>query len=151
MRCAVASSPSVSISICAALIAAMGQATFWPVYLGALPPIGSNMETPWGLMLPPAAMPMPPWIMAPRSVMMSPNMFSTTITSNHSGFFTNHMQVASTWAYSRREAAHAAVQPLRVLAHDREVEVRRPLVLEGAVHTGVELHGAQVDVLVQLE
>ena len=71
------------------------------MYLGALPPIGSNIETPSGLMLPPAATPMPPWIIAPRSVMMSPNMFSTTITSNHSGFFTNHMQVASTWAYSR--------------------------------------------------
>src|SRR3972149_6624516 len=70
--------------------------------LGALPTMGSNMETPCGLMLPPAAMPMPPWIIAPRSVMMSPNMFSTTMTSNHSGFLTNHMQVASTWAYSRR-------------------------------------------------
>ena len=30
--------------------------------------------------------------------MMSPNMFSVTITSNHSGFFTIHMVVASTWA-----------------------------------------------------
>ncbi len=60
--------------------------------------MGSNMDTPSGLMLPPAAMPMPPWIMAPRSVMMSPNMLSVTITSNHSGFFTIHMQVASTWA-----------------------------------------------------
>ena len=38
-----------------------------------------------GLMLPPAAMPMPPWIMAPRSVMMSPNMLSVTITSNRAG------------------------------------------------------------------
>ena len=35
---------------------------------------------------------MPPWIIAPRSVMMSPNMLSVTITSNHSGFFTNHMR-----------------------------------------------------------
>ncbi len=69
-----------------------------PVYLGALPPIGSNMLAPWGLMLPPAAMPMPPCTMAPRSVMMSPNMLSVTMTSNHSGFFTNHMVVASTWA-----------------------------------------------------
>ena len=65
--------------------------TFFPVYLGAEPPMGSNMETPCGLMFPPAATPMPPWIIAPRSVMMSPNMFSVTITSNHSGFFTIHM------------------------------------------------------------
>ncbi len=52
---------------------------------GAVPPIGSNIETPSGLMFPPAAMPMPPWIMAPRSVMMSPNMLSVTITSNRPG------------------------------------------------------------------
>ncbi len=69
--------------------------------LGALPPMGSNMEVPSGLMLPPAATPMPPWIIAPRSVMMSPNIFSTTMTSNHSGFLMNHMQAASTCAYSR--------------------------------------------------
>jgi hypothetical protein len=31
-------------------------------------------------------------------VMISPNMLSVTITSNHSGFFTNHIVVASTWA-----------------------------------------------------
>ena len=68
------------------------------MYLGADPPMGSNIETPpgSGLMLPPAAMPMPPWIIAPRSVMMSPNMLSVTITSNHSGFLTIHMQMAST-------------------------------------------------------
>ena len=41
---------------------------------------------------------MPPCTMAPRSVMMSPNRLSVTMTSNHSGFFTNHMVVASTWA-----------------------------------------------------
>ena len=82
-------------------MAASGLMTFLPVYFGAEPPIGSNMLTPFGLMLPPAAMPMPPWIIAPRSVMMSPNMLSVTITSNRSGFLTIHMQVASTWAYSR--------------------------------------------------
>ena len=82
----------------AALMAASGLMTFWPVYLGALPPIGSNMEVPSGLMLPPAATPRPPWIIAARSVMMSPNMLSVTMTSNHSGFLTNHMQMASTWA-----------------------------------------------------
>ena len=48
---------------------------------------------------------MPPWIIAPRSVMMSPNMLSVTITSNRSGFLIIHMQVASTWAYSRLMSA----------------------------------------------
>jgi hypothetical protein len=43
--------------------------------------MGSNMDTPSGLMLPPAAMPRPPWMMAARSVMMSPKRFSVTITS----------------------------------------------------------------------
>ncbi len=49
------------------------------------------------------------------------------------------------------EAAHAGVEPLGVLAHDDEVDVLRPLVLERAVHAGVELDRPQVDVLVQLE
>lgn len=35
--------------------------------------------------------------MAARSVMMSPNMLVVTITSNHSGFLTIHIHVASTW------------------------------------------------------
>ena len=70
--------------------------TFFPVYLGAEPPIGSNMEVPDGLMLAPAAIPIPPWIIAPRSVMMSPNMFVVAITSKYSGFLTIHMQQAST-------------------------------------------------------
>ena len=43
---------------------------------------------------------MPPWSMEPRSVMMSPNRLEATITSNHSGFFTNHMVMASTNALS---------------------------------------------------
>ena len=55
------------------------------------------MLTPSGLMLPLAAMPRPPWVMAARSVMMSPNMLPVTITSNHSGFLIIHMQMASTW------------------------------------------------------
>ena len=52
-----------------ALMAAIGLILPVPVYFGALPPIGSNMLTPpWsGLMLPPAATPMPPWMM-PREV-----------------------------------------------------------------------------------
>ena len=64
-----------------ALIAAIGLITFLPVYLGAEPPIGSNMLTPAGLMLPPAATPRPPWTIAARSVMMSPKMLSVTTTS----------------------------------------------------------------------
>ena len=54
------------------------------------------MEVPSGLIFPPGARPSPPWIMAPRSVMMSPNMLGVTTTSNHSGFLTNHMVMAST-------------------------------------------------------
>ena len=50
-----------------ALMAAIGLILPVPVYFGALPPIGSNMLTPSGLMLPPAATPMPPWMM-PREV-----------------------------------------------------------------------------------
>src|SRR5437016_2110861 len=43
-----------------AQMAASGLMTPLPVYFGALPPIGSNMLVPWGLMLPPAAIPIPP-------------------------------------------------------------------------------------------
>ncbi len=66
-----------------ALMAAMGLILPVPVYLGALPPIGSYMLVPpaSGLMLPPAATPMPPCKMPARSVMMSPNMLVVTITS----------------------------------------------------------------------
>ena len=76
---------------------ASGFITFLPVYLGALPPMGSNIETPSGLMFPPAAMPNPPCMMAARSVMISPKRFSVTITSYHSGCLTNHIVAASTW------------------------------------------------------
>ncbi len=68
-------------------IAAIGFAMFWPAISGAEPCTGSNMLGPpmlltWsGLMLPDAAMPMPPAIAAPRSVMMSPNMFVVTMVS----------------------------------------------------------------------
>src|SRR5680860_341042 len=41
--------------------------------------MGSNIAVPSGLMFPPAAIPRPPWIMAARSVMISPNMLSVTI------------------------------------------------------------------------
>ena len=76
--------------------AASGLITHFLIYFGALPPIGSNIETPPGLIFPPAAIPIPPCVIAPRSVIISPNMLPVTITSNHSGFFTIHIQVAST-------------------------------------------------------
>ena len=60
-------------------------------------PIGSNSEICPGWMLPDAAIPRPPCSIAPMSVMMSPNMLPVTMTSNHSGFLTIHMQQASTW------------------------------------------------------
>jgi hypothetical protein len=75
--------PLCSSSMLIAAMAAIGLITFWPVYFGALPPIGSNMLTPPGIGVDVAAGgdAQPPWIMAPRSVMMSPNMLVVTITS----------------------------------------------------------------------
>ena len=58
------SSPRVSSIIWLAQIAASGLITPLPVYLGALPPMGSNILTPSGLMFPPAAIPIPPWVIA---------------------------------------------------------------------------------------
>ena len=78
-----------------AITVASGFATFLPAYLGAEPWIGSNRLTWPGWMLPDAAMPRPPWIIAARSVRMSPNMLLVTTVSNHSGFFTHHMHAAS--------------------------------------------------------
>ena len=57
----VAAGESVGAQNWAALLgAAIGLMTFLFVYLGALPPIGSNIEVPSGLILPPAATPSPP-------------------------------------------------------------------------------------------
>ena len=97
-RWAASPSPRCSSISPTAQMAARGLALPVPAYLGADPPMGSNMETPWGLMLAPAARPSPPWMAAPRSVMMSPNMLSVTITSKRSGLRTIHMQRASTCA-----------------------------------------------------
>src|SRR6185436_732234 len=55
IRAAAFASPSWSSIIAPERIAASGLMTFWFVYLGALPPMGSNIETLSGLMLPPAA------------------------------------------------------------------------------------------------
>src|SRR6185503_11211956 len=48
-------------------------------------------------------------------------------------------------------AAGARVQPLGVLAHDDEVDVLGPLVLERRVDARIELDGPKVDVEVELE
>src|SRR5439155_17167067 len=52
-----------------------------PRVLGRAAADGLEHAAPVGLILPPAAIPIPPWIIAPRSVMMSPNMLSVTMTS----------------------------------------------------------------------
>ena len=77
------------------MMLATGLATFFPAYLGAEPWMGSNRLTRPGCRLPLAAIPSPPWIMAARSVRMSPNMLLVTTVSNHSGFLTHHMVAAS--------------------------------------------------------
>ena len=50
-----------------------------------------------GFMLPEAASPMPPVMAAARSVMMSPNRLSVTITSNRDGSVVRKIIAASTW------------------------------------------------------
>ena len=77
--------PSVSSIRPAAPIAATGLMVPVPTWSGAVPPIGSNIDTPSGLRLAPAATPMPPCTVAARSVRMSPNMLSVTTTSNRPG------------------------------------------------------------------
>src|SRR5205085_8321672 len=69
---------------------AIGFAKPLPAMSGAEPWTGSNMLAAWrvGLRLPLAAIPIPPWIAAPRSVMMSPNMLVVTITSYTLGLVT---------------------------------------------------------------
>ena len=73
-------SPMFSSSSPPERMVAMGLMTFWPLYLGAEPWMGSNMETPWGLRFAPAAKPRPPVMAAPRSVMMSPIRLGKTTT-----------------------------------------------------------------------
>ncbi len=50
-----------------------------------------------------------------------------------------------------QEPAGAGIQALGVFAHDDEVDVLRPFVLQRRLDAGVELHRAQVDVEVELE
>ena len=49
------------------------------------------------------------------------------------------------------EALHAAVEVFGVFADDDEVDVLRVLALDGALDAGEQLHGAEVDVLVEAE
>ena len=78
---------------------AVGSAMPCPAMSGAEPCTGSNMlgcarETS---RLPLAARPMPPAMAAPRSVRMSPNRLSVTMTSKRSGELTKYIDAASTW------------------------------------------------------
>ena len=79
-------------------IAAVGSALPCPAMSGADPCTGSNMlgAVRSGLMLPLAARPMPPVTAAARSVRMSPNRLSVTITSKRDGSLTRKMVAAST-------------------------------------------------------
>ncbi|OBJ37265.1 hypothetical protein A5621_15105 [Mycobacterium colombiense] len=79
------------------MMAAVGSAMPWPAMSGALPWTGSNIE---GLVrvpsiFPLAAKPIPPHTAADRSVMMSPNKLSVTITSKRPGSVTMKMVAAS--------------------------------------------------------
>ena len=49
------------------------------------------------------------------------------------------------------ETAGAGVEALAVLAHDREINVLRPLVLERTVGGAEQFHRAEIDVLFQFE
>ena len=49
------------------------------------------------------------------------------------------------------ESARAGIKALGVFAHDDKVDVGGTLVLQGAVHVGVEFDRTQVDVLVQFK
>jgi hypothetical protein len=77
---------------------AVGSAMPWPAMSGAEPCTGSNIDgnAPVGLMLAEAASPMPPVTAAARSVMMSPNRLSVTMTSKRCGSVTSMIIVAST-------------------------------------------------------
>ena len=50
-----------------------------------------------------------------------------------------------------RQAAHAGIHAAAVLADAAVIDLLRALVLDGAFHAGIEAHGPEVDVLVQLE
>ena len=78
-------------------MAPTGLAMPLPAMSGAEPCTGSKYDERPGWMFPEAALPIPPWIIAPRSVRMSPNRFDVTMTSNISGLLTMNMLAASTY------------------------------------------------------
>src|SRR5262249_23592665 len=87
IRSAAPVSPRKSHIIAAEITAARGSARPVPAMSGAEPCTGSNKLGPVraGLRLADAARPMPPEIAPPRSVRMSPNRLSVTITSCEPG------------------------------------------------------------------
>ena len=92
-------SPRWSRSSEAERTAATGLARPVPAMSGADPCTGSNKEgDEAGLRLALAAVPRPPAMAAPRSVRMSPNRLSVTITSKRPGSLTRYRQAASAWA-----------------------------------------------------
>jgi len=102
--CLIRSAPLVSPRCSSIIWPAQMQAselmTVFPVYFGAEPPIGSNIETPPGSGLIVAAGGNAHSALNHRA-QVSDNVAEhvvVTITSNHSGFLTIHMQVASTCA-----------------------------------------------------
>ena len=97
-RAASSRSPTCSSSSATDRIVAVGSAMPWPAMSGAEPCTGSNIDgnAPAGLMLPLAARPMPPVTAAARSVRMSPNRLSVTITSKRAGSVARKIVAAST-------------------------------------------------------
>ena len=81
------------------MMAAVGSALPVPAMSGAEPCTGSNMlgNEPLGLRFADAAIPMPPPTAPARSVMMSPNRLSVTMTSNLEGSVTMKIVAASMW------------------------------------------------------
>ena len=50
-----------------------------------------------------------------------------------------------------RKPSHSAIKVFRILSHNREIDFRGALVLDRRFHTGKQLHGPQVNVLVQFK
>ena len=74
----------------------VGDALAGDVGRGAVDRLEHRGNVLSGLMLPLAASPMPPVTAAARSVRMSPNRLSVTITSNRAGSVTRKIVAAST-------------------------------------------------------
>ena len=82
-----------------ALMVAIGLITFWPVYFGALPPIGSNMLVPPGVGVDVAAGGHAHAALE-HACQVGDDVAEHVRRDDHVvvfGFFTIHMQQASTW------------------------------------------------------